>query len=82
MSKAIEHLPLLCLEDVFVSGYLSQLANCDRYAINHDYLVTPCPLFEQLTLNDIISTAVIGDKCSQTDLDRIHKVFTKTMVFA
>lgn len=68
VNKAIELAPMLCLEDVFVTGYVLQSVGCDRYKLSRQYLLTPCSYGK----NSVFGKAVIGDGCNIIDLVTIH----------
>lgn len=69
MKAAIELAPMLCLEDVFITGYVSQSIDCDRYELSQHYLLTPCSFGK----NSVFGKAVIGDGCKIIDLVTIHQ---------
>lgn len=66
-------LPLLLLEDVFITGFMAEKAVIKRYSISTSLYSKDCSLDDPKQINKLV---MIGDNCLPSDLSRVHTKLT------
>ena len=62
-------LPMLYIEDVYLTGFMAQSAGIKQIGLNHDLAIARCGYKK---VSNFANKAVIGDNCKPNDLHTIH----------
>lgn len=71
----LRSLPGLCLEDVFITGFVADLADVNRVQFNQQLVNWNCKS------TNVQSKMIIGHNCRMSDLNRIYNAKSRRVVF-
>ena len=72
VNVTLESLPMLFIEDVFLTGFMAQKAGLSKIVLDQQMAQFNCDLVKTGHSTDFSPKGIIGDKCSPSDLIKIH----------
>lgn len=73
LKTALESLPALFLEDVFITGFMAKLAKVETYHFKQSIAHWACYKGDTDKAKNLASKAVIGHKCTAADMLRVFR---------